>query len=133
MEREWPGTGGESGRIHRHSSGEAQLRPKFLDTIRRKLGNVSLHIQYEDAEGEITKRLVTPLALMMVNRKYSVYAWCHLREDFRTFELAQMRSVDPVGLKMKFTARQGAEAVASAPKYVAHGINEALCIFKVMG
>ena len=44
-------------------------------------------IQYQVPEKEVTERAIEPLAIYSVDSKWIVVAWCHLRNDYRSFRL----------------------------------------------
>ena len=48
---------------------------------------VSVVLTYTDAQGAETERLVDPLGFVYLDRSNVLMAWCHLRQDFRTFRL----------------------------------------------
>ena len=47
-------------------------------------------LTYTNAEGEMTRRLVWPLAVTMFNHVRVLVAWCALRGDFRSFRTDRM-------------------------------------------
>ena len=51
---------------------------------------VSLKISYQDRNGERTKRLIEPHALVLKQGIWYVYAFCRLREDFRLFKVTRI-------------------------------------------
>ena len=58
----------------------AELRAATWDEI-------SVQFDYTDAQGDHTRRTVDPLGLVYLDRSNVLLAWCHLRQDFRTFRL----------------------------------------------
>lgn len=55
---------------------------------------VSVRFEYCDAKGDNTVRTVDPLGLVYLDKSNVLLAWCHLRQDFRTFRLDRMRTLD---------------------------------------
>jgi predicted DNA-binding transcriptional regulator YafY len=53
-----------------------------------------LQLGYEDGDGARTARVVRPLALFFWGRSWTLLAWCELRDDFRSFRLDRIRSVE---------------------------------------
>lgn len=51
---------------------------------------VSVTFSYTDRNGAGTARQVDPLGLVYLDKTNVLMAWCHLREDFRTFRLDRM-------------------------------------------
>lgn len=52
---------------------------------------VSVSFCYTDRSGAETLRKVDPLGLVYLEQSNVLLAWCHLRQDFRTFRLDRMR------------------------------------------
>ncbi|MBK0325944.1 YafY family transcriptional regulator [Rhodobacteraceae bacterium F11138] len=49
-----------------------------------------VEFSYSDARNARTRRRVSPLGLSYMDRSTVMIAWCHLRQDFRTFRLDRM-------------------------------------------
>ncbi len=49
---------------------------------------------YTDAKGADTRRRVSPLSIVYMDRASVLLSWCHLRTDFRVFRLDRMQSMD---------------------------------------
>ena len=47
---------------------------------------------YEDAKGVPSQRKVWPLGIVYLEASSVLLAWCHLREDFRSFRLDRIIS-----------------------------------------
>lgn len=62
---------------------------------------VSVRFAYRDAEGSQTVRRVDPLGLVYLDRSNVLLAWCHLRNDFRTFRLDRMESLERTDLSFR--------------------------------
>lgn len=56
-----------------------------------------LRIRYEDREGEGTERVIRPLGAFFWGRRWTVTAWCELRQDVRNFRLDRIAEVEPTG------------------------------------
>ena len=48
---------------------------------------LKLRLQYANAQGEATDRVVRPLGVFFWGRTWTLAAWCELRNDFRNFRL----------------------------------------------
>jgi predicted DNA-binding transcriptional regulator YafY len=55
-----------------------ELRATIRDRVR-------LDIRYEDEQGQRTERIVWPIQLGFLDQARVLFAWCELRQDFRTF------------------------------------------------
>ncbi|KAA9010499.1 helix-turn-helix transcriptional regulator [Histidinibacterium aquaticum] len=58
---------------------------------------VRLALDYADASGRTTERVVRPLGLWFWGKVWTVVAWCELREDFRMFRLDRIRGCEDRG------------------------------------
>ena len=54
----------------------------------------SVHITYEDREGIETERIIDPYALFYHHSTWYLKAYCHLRDDLRTFILNRVISAN---------------------------------------
>lgn len=64
-------------------------------TIRRAIGERRvLRLRYARADGEETERDIRPLGLHFWGNKWTVAAWCELREDYRSFRPDRMLEVE---------------------------------------
>jgi predicted DNA-binding transcriptional regulator YafY len=54
-----------------------------------------VYLDYTDADGAVTERVVRPLGLFFWGNKWSLTAWCELRNDFRDFRLDRMQAMAP--------------------------------------
>jgi predicted DNA-binding transcriptional regulator YafY len=64
-----------------------------------------LRFKYEGAEGSGTERTVRPLGVFFWGRKWTLAAWCELRNDFRNFRLD--RTSDSILLDETFVDEPG--------------------------
>lgn len=55
---------------------------------------VSVRFAYCDRLGAQTERMVKPLGIVFFDDANMLLAWCHLREDFRTFRLDRMDALE---------------------------------------
>lgn len=51
-------------------------------------------MRYEDAEGVISERTLRPVGLFFWGYRWSLSAWCELRQAFRSFRLDRIRQID---------------------------------------
>ena len=69
-----------------------------LPTVRAALReNQRLRLDYTDAEGHTSQRIVWPLALGYFDETPVLAAWCELRQDFRHFRTDRMQRAQPAG------------------------------------
>lgn len=68
-----------------------EVKTASLSYIQKAIINFKLtEISYKAKENEITHRRIEPLAIYSFNEKWIVIAWCHLRQDYRSFRLDRM-------------------------------------------
>lgn len=69
-----------------------------------------VRLVYEDAGGGATERVVWPIGLWFWGARWTVGAWCELREDFRNFR--PDRVVEAVALDSRFELEEGRDLAA---------------------
>ncbi len=57
----------------------------------------SLLIDYISREGEHSKRVIDPYVLIFKQNVWYVYAFCHTKQDFRTFKIGRIKSATFTG------------------------------------
>ena len=58
---------------------------------------MQLEISYKDKEGQLSTRLVEPIGLIFYAFSWHLFAWCHLRQDYRDFKLNRVITVKDTG------------------------------------
>ncbi len=58
---------------------------------------VALEIEYEDRQGEVTRRVVEPVGLLGARSGWYLTGWCRLRDASRAFRLDRIISARPTG------------------------------------
>jgi predicted DNA-binding transcriptional regulator YafY len=67
---------------------------KVLDTMREAIvARRRLAFGYKDEGGKPSERSVRPLGLYFWGRRWTLAAWCEMREDFRNFRLDRVSDV----------------------------------------
>lgn len=85
-----------SARPSTQSLGDAQQFHKLVTAIDRKQ---QLELVYWTASRDETcRRVVDPYHLASIDGEWFLVAYCHLREDTRTFSPARIRSLKPTGV-----------------------------------
>lgn len=71
--------------------------PAYLTLIRAAIRNGrKLEIGYANAAGDITQRLIWPLALAFFDEALVLAAWCELRQEFRHFRTDRISRLAPL-------------------------------------
>ncbi len=55
----------------------------------------ALRIRYEDRKGAVTQRRIFPLAVLYFEYAVMLLAYCHLRDDYRSFHVTHILEVQP--------------------------------------
>jgi len=63
----------------------------------------TLTFSYRDEKGKETHRNAQPLGLWFWGRKWTLVAWCEMRNDFRMFRIDRMNNVQVTDIKFKPT------------------------------
>lgn len=61
------------------------------------IGNQVLQLQYRDESGATSARKIEPLCLSFWGGKWTLGAWCRLRQDFRNFRPDRIDTSEPSG------------------------------------
>lgn len=65
------------------------------------LNSMQLHIHYRDYKNCMTNRTVSPQTLIYYRENWHLDAWCHLRNELRTFVLARIDHINNLKEKAK--------------------------------
>lgn len=82
--------------------------------------SLCLEIDYISREGEHSKRVIDPYVLILKQNVWYIYAFCHTRQDFRTFKIGRIKGArftgrgfvkkeitkDEIPLNFEYTAEQ---------------------------
>lgn len=69
--------------------GAAELLGDVREAINQRR---RLFLDYSDADGNSTERIVWPLSLLYWGRTWTLGAWCELRQNFRSFRVDRIAS-----------------------------------------
>ena len=84
-----------------------QLPGKIFNRISEALlCRQRLHIHYVSFRGEKTRREISPQTLVHYRENWYLDAWCHLRNDLRTFSISRMGSAEILKTKAKAVEQQ---------------------------
>ena len=74
----------------------------MLSIMRLAIRNANvMELQYEALSGDVTDRIVKPVALVFFPNAHLLTAWCHMRQDFRSFRVDRIRSARDTGEQFK--------------------------------
>ncbi len=77
-----------------------------------------VRMAYVREDGETSERIVWPLGLVFWGSKWTFGAWCELREEFRTFRLDRIQSLELLPSQYPMTQGRGFK------DYIAYAKNE---------
>lgn len=78
----------------------AALRQRMA-LIRHSIKNKNkIQIGYKSLSDEYSERILCPLGLFFWGGKWTLGAWCELREDYRTFRIDKITEIDELKLSM---------------------------------
>lgn len=68
--------------------------PNLLGCINNAIDNTKMTtLEYETSNFEVSRREVEPMALIYKNNKRNLVAYCHLRDEYRTFRLDRINLI----------------------------------------
>ncbi len=74
--------------------GANELLKESVASIRKAIEyHKEIEFTYIDSEGKRTSRRVEPYSLVLKGQKWYLYAWCHIRQEFRLFKLSRMKAL----------------------------------------
>jgi predicted DNA-binding transcriptional regulator YafY len=72
--------------------------PELLGDVREAINRrLRLYLDYQDATGATTERIVWPLSLAYWGQAWTLGAWCELRQAWRSFRVDRMTSCRTLG------------------------------------
>ncbi|HQL35610.1 MAG TPA: YafY family protein [Bacillota bacterium] len=75
--------------------GVNELLKHSVSCIRKAIEDHNeIEFTYIDSSGKRTNRRVEPYSLVLKGQKWYLYAWCHIRQDFRLFKLSRMSELE---------------------------------------
>ena len=73
-----------------------QSHVKFSEVIRSSIDSTRvLEIEYSDEKSKASTRTIKPLGLVFWGAKWTLVAWCQLRDDYRLFRLDRIADAKP--------------------------------------
>jgi predicted DNA-binding transcriptional regulator YafY len=57
----------------------------------------SIELQYKNKSNALTKRIINPLKLIFKKKRWYLIAWCHSRNDYRTFRISRIEAIQQTG------------------------------------
>lgn len=86
-----------------------------LEQVRQAIAvRAILRLAYQDAQQRITRREVWPLALYFWGGVWSIATWCATRQDFRSFRIDRIQSIETLGNYPDHSGRRLADFVRAA-------------------
>lgn len=77
--------------IDLHPFGESIEQKALVRAIRKSITHAQiLQIDYRDFNNQVSKRCVEPMSLVFKNYTWYLFAYCLLKEDYRTFKISRI-------------------------------------------
>lgn len=77
---------------------------EYLSPIQNAINNrLILRIEYENAQGEPSKREVEAIGLTFYSLNWHLIGWCHLRNEYRDFRVSRIVSLKPTMMPFRKT------------------------------
>lgn len=78
--------------------GRAAYMARYLDLVRHAItARDVVRLRYTREDGEVSEREIRPLGLYFWGNKWTLAAWCELRQDYRSFRPGRMETVERTG------------------------------------
>lgn len=82
---------------------DAPLRARHAELRRAADGQRKLRLDYRDEQGELSRRVIWPLALMGWSGRWTVLAWCENRNGYRNFRIDRIEALEPLDLHFEIS------------------------------
>jgi predicted DNA-binding transcriptional regulator YafY len=92
--------------------------------LNASLGELSFHVKYTDAQGVETHRTITPFVLFTHKERTGVHAYCHVKEQMRSFYCDRISNLDPLPVLKKFTHKEIVRLMIEAPRWLQKAFDE---------
>jgi predicted DNA-binding transcriptional regulator YafY len=88
-----------------------------LETVRQAIDDhIKVDLSYLSLKGEETDRIVWPLLLFFWGDKWTLGAWCEMREGFRSFRVDLMQSVKPMEIRFETDSKRSLQGYVDYQK-----------------
>jgi predicted DNA-binding transcriptional regulator YafY len=97
------------------SSAWSRRAADHLGLLRQAIASQRVvRIAYTDGDGAVSEREIWPLGLYFWGTRWTVGAWCTLRQDFRTFRPDRITAVDVTNIRFETDDAHSLEAFLAA-------------------
>lgn len=83
---------------------DAALRERHADLRRAALAQAKLRIEYRDEKGQVSRRVIWPLALMGWGGHWTVLGWCETRTAYRNFRIDRIETLEALSEPFELSA-----------------------------
>lgn len=122
-----------AGRIRiTHAAGKRRLKPQAFEAVAAAtLGRKQLRVKhFNRATGQTIERVISPQRLVHYRDNWYVDAWCHLREDLRSFAVDALAETHVLGHSAKDIAAKDLDAVLGASYGIFAGLPKASAVLR---
>jgi predicted DNA-binding transcriptional regulator YafY len=115
-----------------HAGGKRCLDPQAFEAVAAAtMSRHRLKVQHFNRQnGKTVERELSPQRIVHYRDNWYVDAWCHLRDDLRSFSVDALRKVHVLGDKAKEVAESSLDRVLGASYGIFSGAPKALAVLK---
>jgi predicted DNA-binding transcriptional regulator YafY len=115
-----------------HSAGKRRLKPQVFEAVAAgTMGRKRLRVKhFNRASGETLERLISPQRLVHYRDNWYIDAWCHLRQDLRSFSVDALSQVEVLAEAAKEIAAKNLDAVLGASYGIFGGLPKASAVLR---
>jgi predicted DNA-binding transcriptional regulator YafY len=115
-----------------HASGKRRLKPQIFEAVAAAtLGRKRLGVKHFNRQnGQTLERDISPQRLVNYRDNWYVDAWCHLREDLRSFSIDALASVNILDTAAKEIADKRLDEVLGASYGIFRGAPKSTAVLK---
>lgn len=115
-----------------HAAGKRRLKPQVFEAVAAAtLGRKRLRVKHFNRQnGQSVEREISPQRLVHYRDNWYVDAWCHLREDLRSFSVDALAEAEVSGAAAKEIATKNLDAVLGASYGIFNGAPKAWATLK---
>jgi predicted DNA-binding transcriptional regulator YafY len=115
-----------------HSAGKRRLKPQVFEAVAAgTMGRKRLRVKHFNRQnGETLERDISPQRLVHYRDNWYVDAWCHLREDLRSFSIDALADVHVLDIAAKEIGEKRLDELLGASYGIFSGAPKSLAVLK---
>lgn len=115
-----------------HAAGKRRLKPQIFEAVAAgTMGRKRLRVKHFNRQnGQTLERVLSPQRLVHYRDNWYVDAWCHLREDLRSFSVDALAEVEVLQVAAKEIAEKTLDGLLGAGYGIFGGAPKARAVLK---